>query len=97
MTFRAHMRKIRRMIRYRIIKQLDKLDRWCWADLVTWAQGYDSFSFKDIRPIRTCLWHDGPYCGKCEKFLPPEGRHENVKNPIWDSEKCMWVEEGAES
>jgi hypothetical protein len=41
--------------------------------------------------------HDGPYCGKCEKFLPPEGRHENMIKPVWDSEKCMWVEEGAES
>lgn len=82
--------------RFWIIGQLDKLDRWCWADLVLWAQRDKPFS--EVGRIGGCLDSGNyPYCGKCEKFLPPEGRCENLKNPEWSQEKGMWVEKNLEA
>lgn len=77
-------------LRFRIINQLDKLDRWCWADLVMWAERYRPFS--EVGRVRQCMPNGYPYCGKCEKFLPPEGQCKNLKNPEWSREKGMWIE-----
>jgi hypothetical protein len=74
------LRTLEENIRFRIIYQLDKLDKWCWADLVMWALRYRPFD--EVGPVRQCLRHDGPYCGKCEKFIPPEGRSENLNHPV---------------
>lgn len=81
-------------LRFRIINLLDKLDRWCWADLVMWAERYRPFS--EVGRVRSCMPENYPYCGKCEKFLPPEGRCKNLKNPEWCPEKRMWVEKDPE-
>ncbi len=78
-------------VKFRLIYKLDKLDKWCWADLVMWAMGY--IKFKELHHTRECLRrNEYPYCGKCEKFLPPGGRLEDVLNPIWSCEKVRWVE-----
>ncbi|WP_048102804.1 hypothetical protein [Methanosarcina barkeri] len=67
-TVLSALDSLEQYLRFKIIYQLDKLDRYCWADLVMWAERY--YYFSEVNKIGQCIGlGQEPYCGKCDKFL----------------------------
>lgn len=53
-------------IKYFIVNLLDRSPNVCWADLVLWAEGRQSFlmALREFRNL-TCEREGIAYCGKC--------------------------------
>jgi hypothetical protein len=72
------MGKIIEKIKFKIAEHYDKKENYCWANLVVWALGYNSFLSLFLKnhddhnyTTQICRpdFVDYAYCGKCNKYF----------------------------
>jgi len=62
---------IKQKIKFQIIEYIDKLDKYCWSDLVGWALGGP---WANVGLVGQCAEaKEYNYCGKCDSDPPEEG------------------------